>query len=121
MMGTPEAPEARRTRNAAPRPVVERIGELAGEAVAAGRRALETETGQKIAAAADSAFDKAGQLGCEAEATARKIWTAETGRNLAVGAGAGFVLGLVFPAIGPVVGGLSGAGLGSLRTLFRKG
>ncbi|WP_448585538.1 hypothetical protein [Thermaurantiacus sp.] len=87
MMGTPEAPEARRTRNAAPRPVVERIGELAGEAVAAGRRALETETG----------------------------------RNLAVGAGAGFVLGLVFPAIGPVVGGLSGAGLGSLRTLFRKG
>jgi hypothetical protein len=128
MTDTPETPKPRRAKK--DKPVEERIEELAEDAVAAGKKALESETGQKVAAAAESAFEKAEDLGRQAmesdvgrqaQATAKKVWSTELGRNVAVGAGAGAVLGVVLPIVGPIIGGLAGAGLGYLRTITRKG
>lgn len=134
----PRARKPRATKAAASptdQPLADRVEELAEEAVARGRKLLETETGQKVAEAADKAFDAAekalaqaeeagrraleSEKGREATATAKRLLGTPLGRNVAIGAGAGAALGLFI--LNPLLGAVIGGGLGYLRTLTRKG
>lgn len=133
-------PRARRTTRKTAEPIEKKVGKMADDAVEAGRKLMETETGRKVADAADKAFDKAEALAREAadkasemgrkamdsretqEAveTAKAIWNTPLGRNVGIGAGAGAALGMVVPGIGLIVGALVGGGLGYLRTITKK-
>jgi uncharacterized protein YaaW (UPF0174 family) len=118
---------------------------LANEALEAGKKFIETDTGKKVAEVTDQAFATAEEMG-------RKIADSEMGkkalesdlgkqaaefakqaseqtkaaipnvmgRNVAVGAAAGAVVGIPLPFVGPVVGAIIGAGLGYLRTVTKK-
>ncbi|MFN7175454.1 MAG: hypothetical protein ACK4MX_01045 [Thermaurantiacus sp.] len=102
-----------------------KVERLAEEAVAAGRKLTETETGRKVAEAADVAFGKAEELGRKARdsevgETARRFWKTPLGRNVGMGAAAGAAVGLVLPVVGPFLGAVAGGGLGYLRTLAKK-
>lgn len=121
-----DAPEATTAGASAP----DKVEKLAEEAVEAGRKLLETETGRKVADAADSAFARAEQVskqalqsdfGKQATETAKKVWQTELGRNVAIGAGAGAALGSVVPFVGTIIGAVVGGGLGYLRVISRKG
>ena len=118
---------------------------LGDDALKAGARFIETETGKKVADVTDQAFATAGEMG-------KKIADSEMGkkalesdlgkqaldlvqqatdttkakipntlaRNVAVGAAAGAVLSLPLPIIGPFIGALLGGGLGYLRTITKR-
>jgi hypothetical protein len=106
-------------------PAGDKVQRLADEAVEAGRKLMETETGRKVAEAADTAFEKAEELGrkaldSEAGETAKKIWNTPLGRNVGTGAAAGAAIGLFIPFVGPIVGAVAGGGLGYLRTIAKK-
>jgi hypothetical protein len=106
-------------------PLPGKVERLADEAVEAGRKLTETETGRKVAEAADTAFTKAEELGrkalsSEAGETARRFWNTPLGRNVGVGAAAGAAVGLVIPIVGPFLGAVAGSGLGYLRTITKK-
>ena len=118
---------------------------MADEAVDAGRKFVETDTGRKVANLTDTAFDKADELRRMAMESdlGRKALDSDIGkqaaglaqqasdktkatitnvlaRNVAVGAAAGAVVALPLPFIGPVLGALIGGGLGYLRTITKK-
>ncbi|MBC7504594.1 MAG: hypothetical protein H7267_02515 [Sandarakinorhabdus sp.] len=118
---------------------------LGDEALKAGAKFIETDTGKKVADATDQAFATAGEMG-------RKIADSELGkkaldsdfgkqavdfahkatdstkakipntlaRNVAVGAAAGAVISIPLPIIGPILGAIIGGGLGYLRTITKK-
>jgi hypothetical protein len=105
--------------------VPDRVERLAEDALAAGRRITETETGRKVVDAADTAFEKAGEFGRRAVdspvgETARKLWNTPLGRNVGTGAAVGAAVGIFIPFVGPLIGAAAGGGLGYLRTLSRK-
>ena len=117
-------------------PEQDRVQQLADDAVAAGKRLLETDTGRKVAEAAETGFAKAGALLDDVldNPTGQKMkdgtdnllakggpmLSSGLGRNLAIGAGAGAVAGLVLPFVGTLFGAAVGAGLGYLRTITKK-
>lgn len=122
-----------------------KAGKLADEALDAGRKFVETDTGRKVADLTDTAFDKADELRRKAMESdfGKKALDSDLGkqaadlaqqasdktkatitnvlaRNMAVGAAAGAVVALPLPFIGPVLGALIGGGLGYLRTITKK-
>lgn len=114
----------------------ERLQKLADEAVAAGKRALDSETGKQIADIADAGFTKAGQFvddlldsptGAQMKQGANDLLAktgpvgqSDLGRNVMAGAAVGFFIGLVFSFIGLFWGMVFGAGLGFLRTITKR-
>ena len=118
------------------RPEPDKVQRLAGDAVAAGKKLLETDTGKKVAEIAETGFAKAGALLDDVldNPTGQKMkdgtdnllakggptLQSGLGRNLAIGAGAGAVAGLMLPFVGTVFGAMVGAGLGYLRTITKK-
>jgi hypothetical protein len=132
----------------APKPddLAAKAEKLAADALEAGKKFVETDTGKKVADASDKAFAAAEELGRKAmdsdlgkkalesdlgkqavefakqanESTKSAIPNT-LGRNVAVGAAGGAALGLLpIPFIGPVIGALIGGGLGFLRTITKK-
>ncbi len=120
----------------------EKLGE---DALEAGKKFIETDTGKKVAEATDSAFATAEELGrkvaesdlgkkaLESDLGKQAVEFAKNaseqtksaipnvlGRNIAVGAAAGAVIALPLPIIGPLIGALIGGGLGYLRTITKK-
>lgn len=118
---------------------------LANDALQAGKKFVETDTGKKVADVTDQAFATAEEMGrkiadsdmgkkaLESEIGKQAVdfvkqaneQTKATipntlGRNVAVGAAAGAVVGIPMPFIGPVIGAVIGAGLGYLRTITKK-
>ena len=118
---------------------------LANEALEAGKKFVETDTGKKVAEATDQAFATAEEMGRKVMETdiAKKALGSDIGkqaveiaksaneqtksaipntlgRNVAIGAAAGVALSWPLPIIGPVVGALIGGGLGYLRTVTKK-
>lgn len=118
---------------------------MADEALDAGRKFVETDTGRKVAEATDTAFLKAEELrrramdselgqkalasdfgrqasdfAAEAAAKAKTAIPNTLQRNMAVGAAAGAVIALPLPIIGPIFGAIVGAGIGYLRTVTKK-
>jgi hypothetical protein len=114
----------------------DKLQQMADEAVAAGRRALDNETGQQIADIADAGFAKAGKLvddlldnptGAQMKQGANDLLNktgpvgqTDLGRNVMAGAAVGFFVGLVFSFIGLFWGMILGAGLGFLRTITKR-
>ena len=80
------------------------------------KKALETETGKKVAETASDLADKA--FATEAGQTAKKAWNTPLGRNVGVGAAAGAALGVLI--LNPFIGAALGGGLGYLATLAKK-
>jgi hypothetical protein len=119
-----------------PGPELDKLQKLADDAVAAGKRALDTDTGRKVAEAAETGFAKAEKLVEDALATdagqqvkavaenateaGKQFLTTQLGRNVAIGAGVGAAAGLVLPFVGTVFGAVAGAGIGFLRTITKK-
>ena len=118
---------------------------LAAEALDAGKKFAETDTGRKVADATESAFATAEEmrkkvvesdlgkkalesdlgkqaldLAGQANEKARASIPNPLMRNVAIGAAAGAVVALPLPIIGPMVGALLGAGIGYLRTVTKK-
>lgn len=118
---------------------------LAEDALEAGRKFVETDTGKKVADLADTAFDKADELrrralesdlgrramdseigqqaadlAHQASDKARQAIPNALARNVAIGAAAGAVVALPIPFVGPILGAVVGAGLGYLRTITKK-
>ncbi len=114
----------------------ERLQQLADDAVAAGKRALDTETGKQIADIADAGFTTAGKLvdglldnptGAQMKQGANDLLAktgpvgqTDLGRNVMAGAAVGFFIGLVFSFIGLFWGMVFGAALGFLRTITKR-
>jgi hypothetical protein len=142
---TDEAPKASRKRTAKPDDLAAKAEQLANEALEAGKKFVETDTGKKVAEATDQAFATAEEMGRKVMETdlAKKAMGSDIGkqaielvkqadeqskaaipnplgRNVAIGAAAGAVLALPLPIIGPLVGALIGGGLGYLRTITKK-
>lgn len=130
--GGPEQPKPYKE----PGPEPDRAQQMADDAIAAGKRLMETETGRKVADAADTGFNRAGALidNVLDNPTGQKLkdgtdnllarggpmLSSGLGRNMAIGAGAGAVAGLVLPFFGSIFGAAVGAGLGYLRTITKK-
>lgn len=116
-------------------PEPDKVQQMADDAVAAGKRLLETDTGRKIAEVAETGFSKAEKLLDDVldNPTGQKLkdgtddllakggpfLQSALGRNLAIGAGAGAVAGLLLP-LSPLLWAAAGAGLGFLRTISKK-
>ena len=114
----------------------EKLQQMADDAVAAGKRALDSETGKQIADIADAGFTKAGKLvddlldnptGTQMKQGANDLLAktgpvgqTDLGRNVMAGAAVGFFVGLVFSFIGLFWGMILGAGLGFLRTITKR-
>ena len=114
----------------------EKLQKMADEAVAAGKRALETDTGRKVAEIAETGFAKAEKLvddalssetGQQVKAAAddaaeagKQFLSTDLGKNVAIGAGVGAVAGMVLPFVGTIFGAVAGAGIGYLRTITKK-
>ena len=114
----------------------EKLQQMGDDAVAAGRRALDNETGKQIADIADAGFTKAGKLvddmldnptGAQMKQGANDLLArtgpvgqSDLGRNVMAGAAVGFFVGLVFSFIGLFWGMILGAGLGFLRTITKR-
>jgi len=114
----------------------DKLQQMADDAVAAGRRALDNETGKQIAEIADAGFTKAGKLvddmldnptGAQMKQGANDLLAktgpvgqSDLGRNVMAGAAVGFFVGLVFSFIGLFWGMVIGAGLGFLRTITKR-
>jgi hypothetical protein len=105
---------------------------LADEAVAAGRKALDSDMGKKVdelagkaEAAVRDALDsdigkKAKSVADEAVETSRNVLQTELGKNMAVAAGIGAVIAIPVPFIGPLFGAIVGAGVGYLNTVRKR-
>jgi RNA-splicing ligase RtcB len=123
----------------------DRTDKIADEALAAGQKFVQTETGKKVADATDAAFATAeemrkkvvesdlGKKALESDIGKQAIGFAEQAnekaratipntlaRNVAIGATAGAVIAIPLPIIGPVIGAIIGGGLGYLRTVTKK-
>jgi hypothetical protein len=114
----------------------DKLKQMADEAVAAGKRALETDTGKKVADIAETGFARAEKLvdealssetgqqvkaaAADAAASGKQLLSTELGKNVAIGAGVGAAAGLVLPFVGTLFGAVVGAGLGYLRTITSK-
>ncbi|WP_353217280.1 hypothetical protein [Sandarakinorhabdus sp.] len=110
--------------------------QMADDAVAAGKRALESDKGKQVADIVDAGFTKAGQVvgglldnptGDQIKrgtndllAKAGPFGTSDIGRNVLIGGAVGFFVGLVFSFIGMFWGLIIGAALGFLRTITKK-
>ena len=122
-----------------------KVEKIANEALEAGRKFAETDTGKKVADVTDQAFATAeemrkkvvesdlGKKALESDIGKQALGYAEQAnekaksaipntlaRNVAVGAAAGAVVALPLPFIGPLLGALVGGGLGYLRTVTKK-
>jgi hypothetical protein len=118
---------------------------LASDALDAGKKFIETDTGKKVAEATDTAFAAAEEMGRkvmnsdlgkkalesdvgkqavdfanQANEKTRSTITNVLARNVAVGAAAGAVIAIPLPIIGPMLGAIIGGGLGYLRTITKK-
>ena len=118
---------------------------LAADALEAGKKFIETDTGKKVAEATESAFQTAGEMGqkiadselgkkaLESDFGKQAVELARQaseqtranipnvlGRNVAVGAAAGAALGFVVPFLGTLIGAVLGGGAGYLRTITKK-
>ncbi len=128
-----------------PDDVPSKAEKMAEEAMEAGRKFLETDTGKKVGEMTDTAFEKAeelrrkavdselGRQALESELGRQAIDFAKSaneqakqaipntlGRNVAIGAAAGAVLAIPLPFIGSLLGAIVGGGLGYLRTITKK-
>lgn len=119
-----------------PKPEPDKLTQAAEDAVAAGKRALDSETGKQIADLADAGFTKPGQVvddlldnptGAKLKqgaddlfAKAGPVGGTDVGRNIMAGAAIGFFVGLVFSFIGLFWGTVIGAALGFLRTITKR-
>ena len=140
-----EKPRASRKKAPKPDDLAAKAEALANEALEAGKKFVETDTGKKVAEATDQAFATAEEMGRKVMETdlAKKALGTDIGkqavemakqaneqtksaipntlgRNVAVGAAAGAVLALPLPIIGPLMGAIIGGGLGYLRTVTKK-
>ncbi len=122
-----------------------KVDQLADEALDAGRKFIETDTGKKVADMADTGFAKAEELrrkamdsdlgkkamdsdigkqamdyAGQASDKAKQLIPNELARNVAVGAAAGAVIAIPIPIIGSVLGAIIGGALGYLRTITKK-
>ena len=131
----------------APKPddLTAKAEKLAAEAMEAGKKFIETDTGKKVAEATGSAFATAEEVGRKLVDSdlGKKVMGSDIGkqavdlakqageqtksaipntlgRNIAVGAAAGAVIAIPLPIIGPIVDALIGGGLGYLRTITKK-
>jgi ABC-type dipeptide/oligopeptide/nickel transport system permease subunit len=120
----------------APKPEPDKLTQAAEDAVAAGKRVLDSETGKQIADIADAGFTRAGQVvddlldnptGAKFKqgaddlfAKAGPVGGTDVGRNVMAGAAVGFFVGLIFSFIGLFWGTLIGAALGFLRTITKR-
>jgi hypothetical protein len=133
------------TDNSKPEDLSAKAEKLAAEAMEAGKKFVETDTGKKVAEATETAFATAEEMGKkiadsdigkkalesdlgkkavefakQADEQTKSAIPNTLGRNVAVGAAAGAVVGIPMPFIGPVIGALIGGGLGYLRTITKK-
>lgn len=140
-----EKPKASRKRTQKPDDIAAKAEQLANEALEAGKKFIETDTGKKVADATDQAFATAEEMGRKVMDTdiAKKALGSDIGkqavemakqaneqskaaipnplgRNVAIGAAAGAVIALPLPIIGPILGAVIGGGLGYLRTITKK-
>jgi hypothetical protein len=140
-----EKPKASRKKAPKADDLAAKAEQLANEALEAGKKFVETDTGKKVAEATDQAFATAEEMGRKVMETdlAKKAMGSELGkqavemaktaneqtksaipnplgRNVAIGAAAGAVVALPLPFIGPVLGAIIGGGLGYLRTVTKK-
>jgi hypothetical protein len=122
-----------------------KVDKIAAEAMEAGKKFIETDTGKKVAEATESAFATAEEMRRKVMDTdfAKKALDSDLGkqavdlaqqasdktkatitnalaRNVAVGAAAGAVIAIPLPIIGPLLGAIIGGGLGYLRTITKK-
>jgi ABC-type dipeptide/oligopeptide/nickel transport system permease subunit len=119
-----------------PKPEPDKLTQMAEDAAAAGKRALDSETGKQIAEVADAGFTRAGQMvddlldnptGQQMKQGASDLLdkagpfgASVVGRYILAGAAVGFFVGLVFSFIGLFWGTIIGAGLGFLRAITKK-
>jgi ABC-type dipeptide/oligopeptide/nickel transport system permease subunit len=119
-----------------PKPEPDKLTQAAEDAVAAGKRVLDSETGKQIADIADAGFTRAGQVvddlldnptGAKFKqgaddlfAKAGPVGGTDVGRNVMAGAAVGFFVGLIFSFIGLLWGTVIGAALGFLRTITKR-
>lgn len=119
-----------------PKPEPDKLTQAAEDAVAAGKRVLDSETGKQIADIADAGFTRAGQVvddlldnptGAKFKqgaddlfAKAGPVGGTDVGRNVMAGAAVGFFVGLIFSFIGLFWGTVIGAALGFLRTITKR-
>lgn len=140
-----EKPKASRKRTAKPDDLAAKAEAMSNEALEAGKKFVETDTGKKVAEATDQAFAAAEEMGRKVMETdiAKKAMGSDIGkqaaefaktaseqtktaipntlgRNVAIGAAAGAVIALPLPIIGPLLGAVIGGGLGYLRTITKK-
>ena len=125
--------------------MAEKAEKLAADALEAGKKFIETDTGKKVAEATETAFQTASEMGqkiadselgkkaLESDIGKQAVELAKQaseqtranipnvlGRNVAVGAAAGAVVAIPIPFVGPLIGAVIGAGLGYLRTVTKK-
>lgn len=119
-----------------PKPEPDKLTQAAEDAVAAGKRVLDSETGKQIADIADAGFTRAGQVvddllenptGAKFKqgaddlfAKAGPVGGTDVGRNMMAGAAVGFFVGLIFSFIGLFWGTVIGAAFGFLRTITKR-
>lgn len=117
-------------------PEPDKLQQAADDAVAAGKRALETGTGKQVADIADAGFTKAGRVvddlldnptGQQLKQGANDLLekagpfaASGVGRNLIIGAVVGLFVGIIFSFIGMFWGAVIGAALGFLRTITKR-
>lgn len=117
-------------------PPPDKLTQAAEDAVAAGKRALDSETGKQIAEIADVGFTRASEVvddlldnptgeklkqgADDLFAKAGPVGQTDVGRNIMAGAAVGFFVGLIFSFIGLFWGTVIGAALGFLRTITRR-
>jgi|APFEC2959095136_1045048.scaffolds.fasta_scaffold00619_17 hypothetical protein len=122
-----------------------KVDKLANEALEAGKKFAETDTGRKVADVTDNAFATAEEmrrkvveselgrkalesdlgkqaldLAGQANEKAKESIPNPLARNVAVGAAAGAVIALPLPIIGPFIGALIGGSIGYIRTVTKK-
>lgn len=123
-------------REEGPKLEPDKLTQAAEDAVAAGKRVLDSETGKQIADIADAGFTRAGavvdelldnptgaklkQGADELFAKAGPVGGTDVGRNIMAGAAIGFFVGLVFSFVGLFWGTVIGAALGFLRTITKR-
>lgn len=141
-----EKPKASRKKAATADDLAAKAEALANEALEAGKKFVETDTGKKVAEATDQAFAAAEDMGRKVMETdfAKKALNSDLGkqavdlvkqadeqtkasipnplgRNLAIGAAAGAALTMLpFVAVPTLLGAVLGGGLGYLRTITKK-
>lgn len=119
-----------------PKPEPDKLTQAAEDAVAAGKRVLDSETGKQIADIADAGFTRAGQVvddlldnptgarfkqgADDLFAKAGPVGGTDVGRNVMAGAAVGFFVGLIFSFIGLFWGTVIGAAFGFLRTITKR-